>query len=116
MEWSTGLDHWRGVAAPYACARLLCCSASSSREPRGGKKCVVYPLESTMADALDSNLQLGTENDPIVIEDSSPAGSLRLADQLLRSPVKILEGDQYRYAYRHLPCVLRLSDLVTFLD
>ena len=49
--------------------------------------------------AEDSDLQLGTENDPIVIQDSSPAGNVRPSDQLLRSPVKILEGDQYRYAH-----------------
>ena len=49
--------------------------------------------------AKDSPLQLGTENDPIVIQDCSPTAISRLSSQVLRSPVKILDGDEYRYAF-----------------
>ena len=93
LEWSTGLDYWRGVVTHAQNCPLSLARASWGIE-RFLFKCI-YLLESAMD--RDSAMPLGTENDPIVILDSSP-GCHSNAKQLLRSPVKILDGDQYRYS------------------
>ena len=92
LEWSTGLDYWRGVVTHAQNCRLSLARASWGLE-RFFFKCM-YLLESAMD--RDSTMPLGTENDPIVILDSSPGyhGNTKQ----LRSPVKILDGDQYRYS------------------
>ena len=61
------------------------------------------PLDSSTVESAMAKEQLGTKNDPIVI-DSPPA-----SNTLLRSPVKILDGDQYRYVHvsDHVPVLLR---------
>ena len=93
VEWTAGVEYWTGLleGCGYACAKLSVVFGSRGLE-RFFFKCI-YLLESAMD--RDSAMPLGTENDPIVILDSSP-GCHSNAKQLLRSPVKILDGDQYR--------------------
>ena len=98
--WSGVLDWTTGGAGPLRThaqnvARL---SAWEQTASWCSRRCLLYLVKSPMAEEAD--LQLGTENDPIITQDNSPAGNVRPSDpQLLRSPVKILEGNQYRYAH-----------------
>ena len=96
LEWSTGLDYWRGVAPLYACAMLLSVSVENLVGPRRCAGVRLHLLESAMT--CDSPRQMETENDPIVILDSSPACDVSHSDRLPRSLVKILDGDRYRWA------------------
>ena len=81
VERTTGLEYWRGVVKRYLRMRTLQLTSRVS---------FLYSLEERRSvEIMD---ECGTLSNPIVIDDGSPASVPA------RSPVKILDGDHYRYA------------------
>ena len=74
LDWHGGLDYWR-AGRHFTHAHRLAVGDSTS-EPKHSD-----PLESAMG--KDSALQLGTENNPIVILDSSLANNTLTFDWIL---------------------------------
>ena len=79
MEWTTGMEYWRGGVDDSAHMRTEC-----SLTPRVVLTRQVEDERSV--EIMDSECRFRTFSDPIVIDDDSPTSTPA------RSPVKILNG------------------------
>ena len=97
VEWITGMDYWNGLARMRIRAiRLACpCCPAQARE---SSCCIPCNHPSNAAMAMRGSETAGS---PIRLDDS-PAGKNRselplgVAVSESASPVKVLQGDQFR--------------------
>ena len=103
MEWNCGMECWTGIQECYAYLGRCAHAQTTELLPNCGARLpdnhVLYPYASIYTGELRAMASRGsgTVESPITLSDSPPRKSSRTKSKVrFDSPVKVLEGEEFR--------------------